>query len=115
MLNGTTIPGLARGVANKIQTDGFRIGNVTNATDQSRSATLVLYAPGRKSAALSVAKGIGLGSDAEGRLLDARGGAQDDLRVIGSLRIGEAWESIAVPELRVQAEAIARGWPGRPG
>ncbi|KAF1690287.1 FAD/NAD(P)-binding protein [Pseudoxanthomonas koreensis] len=54
------------------------------------------------------AHGIGLGTDAEGRLLDAGGGAQDDLRAIGSLRIGEAWESIAVPELRVQAEALAR-------
>ncbi|HRF84387.1 MAG TPA: pyridine nucleotide-disulfide oxidoreductase, partial [Pseudoxanthomonas sp.] len=50
--------------------------------------------------------------DAEGRLLDAAGHPQDDLRAIGSLRIGEAWESIAVPELRVQAEAIARAWTG---
>jgi uncharacterized NAD(P)/FAD-binding protein YdhS len=60
------------------------------------------------------AHGIGLASDAEGRLLDARGHAQDDLRVIGSLRIGEAWESIAVPELRVQAEAIAHDWLALP-
>ncbi|WP_372016887.1 FAD/NAD(P)-binding protein [Pseudoxanthomonas sp. 10H] len=61
------------------------------------------------------AHGIGLASDADGRLLDARGRAQDDLRVIGSLRIGEAWESIAVPELRVQAEVVARAWLGRGG
>lgn len=54
------------------------------------------------------AHGIGLATDADGRLLDADGEAQDDLRAIGSLRIGEAWESIAVPELRVQADTIAR-------
>ena len=58
------------------------------------------------------AHGIGLDTDADGRLLDAVGQAHDNLRVIGSLRIGEAWESIAVPELRVQAEAVARDWLG---
>ena len=58
------------------------------------------------------AHGIGLGTDAAGCLLDAGGNAQHGLRVIGSLRIGEAWESIAIPELRVQAEAIARDWLG---
>src|SRR5690606_17224972 len=63
VLNGTTIPGLARGVANKIQQDGFRIGNVTNAADQTRSATLVLFAPGRRAQALDVARSIGLSSD----------------------------------------------------
>lgn len=56
------------------------------------------------------AHGIGLASDSDGRLLDADGRAQDTLRVVGSLRVGEAWESIAVPELRVQAEAVARDW-----
>ena len=56
--------------------------------------------------------GLGLATDAEGRLLDAAGRVQQDLRSIGSLRIGEAWESIAIPELRVQAEAVARAWTG---
>ena len=58
------------------------------------------------------AHGIGLATDREGRMLDAAGDAQDDLRVIGSLRVGESWESIAIPELRVQAEAVARDWLG---
>lgn len=58
------------------------------------------------------AHGIGLATDQEGRMLDAAGDAQDDLRVIGSLRVGESWESIAIPELRVQAEAVARDWLG---
>jgi len=63
--------------------------------------------------ALPGAHGIGLATDAGGRLLDAAGQAQDDLRAIGSLRIGEAWESIAVPDLRLQAEAIAGQWLGK--
>lgn len=54
--------------------------------------------------------GLGLDVDADGRLLDADGQPHDTLRVIGSLRIGEAWETIAIPELRVQAETIARAW-----
>jgi uncharacterized NAD(P)/FAD-binding protein YdhS len=62
--------------------------------------------------ALPGAHGIGLATDAGGRLLDAAGQAQDNLRAVGSLRIGEAWESIAVPDLRLQAEAVARDWLG---
>lgn len=58
------------------------------------------------------AHGIGLLSDTGGRVVDAGGRAQDDLRVLGSLRIGEAWESLAVPELRGQAEALALAWTG---
>ena len=53
--------------------------------------------------------GIGVAVDMQGRLLDQHGHAQDDLRVIGSLRIGSLWETIAIPDLRGQAESIARG------
>ena len=53
--------------------------------------------------------GIGIDADAEGRVIAADGHAEPSLRVIGSLRIGREWESLAVPELRVQAEAIAAG------
>ena len=69
----------------------------------------------RDGQALPGAHGLGLATDAEGRLLDAGGRAQQDLRSIGSLRIGEAWESIAVPELRVQAQALARDWTSANG
>jgi uncharacterized NAD(P)/FAD-binding protein YdhS len=51
--------------------------------------------------------GIGVDSTEEGRLLDAQGHADDRLHVIGSLRIGTLWESLAVPELRAQAAALA--------
>mgnify|MGYP003575415507 CR=1 FL=1 len=51
--------------------------------------------------------GVGLASAPDGALIDADGRPQPALRVIGSLRIGDLWETIAVPELRVQAEQIA--------
>jgi hypothetical protein len=64
VLNGTTIPGLARGVANRIQDGGYRIGAVTNAGDQARSATIVEYVSGRRPEALAVARRIGLDASA---------------------------------------------------
>jgi LytR cell envelope-related transcriptional attenuator len=64
VLNGTTVPGLARGAATKLQSGGFKIGTVTNAPDQARSATAVAYQPGHQDEARVVARLIGVGSDA---------------------------------------------------
>ncbi|HEX5926016.1 MAG TPA: LytR C-terminal domain-containing protein [Baekduia sp.] len=64
VLNGTTVPGLARGVANRWQNTKFKIGNVTNAATQDRSATLVEFAPGHRAEADAVAKAIDVGRDA---------------------------------------------------
>jgi hypothetical protein len=63
VLNGTTVPGLARGVANRLQNTRFRIGTVTNAATQDRSATLVEFAPGHRAEADAVAKAIDVSSD----------------------------------------------------
>ena len=52
--------------------------------------------------------GIGIDTDAQGRVIEAEGRASPRLFALGSLRIGTLWESIAVPELRVQAETAAR-------
>ena len=53
--------------------------------------------------------GLGLDSEADGdRLRDAGGEVQPDIGVLGSLRIGTLWESLAVPELRQQAAQVAR-------
>ena len=52
--------------------------------------------------------GIGIDTTPEGHLVDAEGEVHADFIVIGSLRIGRLWESIAVPELRGQAESAAR-------
>ena len=53
--------------------------------------------------------GLAVDVDAEGvaRLRDAQGRMQDDLSLVGSLRLGAQWETIAIPELRVQAAATA--------
>lgn len=51
--------------------------------------------------------GIGIDADGQGRVIRADGRADASLRVIGSLRIGREWESLAIPELRVQAQQIA--------
>jgi hypothetical protein len=64
VLNGTAVPNLARGVATRLQNAKFKIDNVTNAADQSRSATLVEFAPGHQAEANSVAKAIDVGKDA---------------------------------------------------
>jgi hypothetical protein len=65
VLNGTAVPGLARGVAVRLQNDGWtKIGTVTNAADQTRSQTLVEYAPNHRREALAVAKAIDVGTDA---------------------------------------------------
>jgi uncharacterized NAD(P)/FAD-binding protein YdhS len=52
--------------------------------------------------------GIGIDTDAHAAAIDANGNADPRLSVIGSARIGQLWESIAIPELRQQAAAIAR-------
>lgn len=51
--------------------------------------------------------GIGVDTADDGSLIDASGRADPRIRVIGSLRIGQLWESLAVPELRVQAQDAA--------
>jgi LytR cell envelope-related transcriptional attenuator len=64
VLNGTTVPGLARGVANRLTEAKHKIGNVTNAATQDRSATQIEYARGHRAEADAVAKVIDVGQDA---------------------------------------------------
>jgi len=63
VLNGTTVNGLARGLANELEKQGYAIRGTETAADQTRSATLVMYAPGKRADALRVAQSIGKGSD----------------------------------------------------
>jgi hypothetical protein len=64
VLNGTTVPGLARAVADKLLAAGYKIGTVTNAPDQQRAATQVAYQQGQQVTARQVAKTIDVGNDA---------------------------------------------------
>ena len=51
--------------------------------------------------------GIGIASEEPGRVIDARGQPDPTLLVLGAMRIGTLWESLAIPELRGQAQALA--------
>lgn len=51
--------------------------------------------------------GLGLDTNADGRLLDAHGQAHRSIWTIGTLRRGNLWETTAIPEIRVQAAAVA--------
>lgn len=51
--------------------------------------------------------GLGLDVDPDGRLLDRDGAASDSLWPIGPLRRGALLETTAIPEIRVQAAALA--------
>ena len=50
---------------------------------------------------------LGLDVDDAGRLLDREGRARPGVFAIGPLLRGALWESVAVPEIRVQAEQLA--------
>jgi uncharacterized NAD(P)/FAD-binding protein YdhS len=50
---------------------------------------------------------LGLDISADGALLNADGRPSDFLYALGPLRKGKLWESIAVPELRAQAQDLS--------
>ncbi len=56
VLNGTTVPGLAATVGDKIAGEGFQLGTVTNNFDQERAESVVRYAPGAEREAADVAR-----------------------------------------------------------
>jgi hypothetical protein len=60
VLNGTTVPGLARGYGDRVEHDGFQLGNVTNFTDQARAESVVLFADGHERDAEAVGRKLGI-------------------------------------------------------
>jgi hypothetical protein len=60
VLNGTTVTGLARQAADKLQSGGYKIDRVTDAADQAQQASQVSYADGFRRAALDVAHIVGI-------------------------------------------------------
>jgi hypothetical protein len=61
VLNGTSTPNLAHDISTKLQTAGYKPGQVATATDQTQSSTIVGYLPNGKTDALAVAKALKLG------------------------------------------------------
>ena len=53
--------------------------------------------------------GMGIATRGEGQVLGADGAPVEGLWTLGALRIGDLWETIAMPELRGQAERVAAG------
>lgn len=64
VLNGTSIPGLAAQVGDRIDAEGFTLGTVSNASQANgqRANSVALYAPGHASDARRVAKRLGIGN-----------------------------------------------------
>ena len=56
VLNGTTVPGLAAQLGDKIAGQGFKLGTVTNNFDQERAESVVLFAPGAEREAADVSR-----------------------------------------------------------
>jgi hypothetical protein len=58
VLNGTTVPNLAKQVGDRVESHGFTLGTVANSADQDqqRAESVVLYAPGHQREARAVNK-----------------------------------------------------------
>jgi hypothetical protein len=59
VLNGTSVPGLAAKVGDDVRVNGFKLGAVTNSSDQF-DQTVVMYEPGEQRAARKVADDLGV-------------------------------------------------------
>jgi uncharacterized NAD(P)/FAD-binding protein YdhS len=88
-----------------------RVAHVVNCTgpqpDLSRSRDPLLTSLLGAGYACAGPLGMGLATDAQGRVR-AADGAVGDVWTLGALRRGELWESNAIPEIRSQAAAIAK-------
>jgi uncharacterized NAD(P)/FAD-binding protein YdhS len=52
--------------------------------------------------------GLGLDATLEGQVVDGQGSPSPGLYVVGPLLRGLRWESVAIPEIRVQAAQVAQ-------
>ena len=73
VLNGTTVPGLAATIGDKVVGEGFQLGTVTNNFDQEKAESVVLYAPGAEREAADVGRRLSISQrepiDAESQAL----------------------------------------------
>jgi hypothetical protein len=62
VLNGTTVPGLAARLGERVESQGFQLGTVANTADQEqqRAESVVLYAPGHEREARAVNRRLGI-------------------------------------------------------
>ncbi len=81
--------------------------NCTGPAGHSANADPLVSALLRKGMARPGPLGLGLASDPRGALLDGRGRANPRLWTLGPVRRGDAWESTAVPDIRLHAAQLA--------
>ncbi len=95
----------------------LRVGRVINCTgpetDVRKVEDLFVQRMVRDGLVRPDALGLGLDTDAHGAVVDAQGRVQDRLTLVGPLRKGQLWENTAVPELRGETLAMAKGLAGR--
>jgi hypothetical protein len=73
VLNGTTVPGLAAALSDRIAAAGFRKGTIDVFSDQQLAESVVQYAPGHQAEAQAVSRRVGISQlepvTADGRAL----------------------------------------------
>ncbi len=60
VLNGTTVPGLAATLSDEVGAAGFKVGTITNFSDQQLAESVVQYAPGHEAEARAVSRRLGI-------------------------------------------------------
>ena len=60
VLNGTTVPGLAATLRDRIGSAGFKKGTINNFSDQQLAKSVVEYAPGHEAEAKAVGRRVGI-------------------------------------------------------
>jgi len=60
VLNGTTVPGLAATLSDQVSAAGFKVGTITNFSDQQLAESVVQYAPGHQAEAKAVSRRTGI-------------------------------------------------------
>jgi len=89
--------------------------NCTGPAGHALNADALVATLLRKGMARPGPLGLGLASAQDGALLDAVGQASAKLWTLGPVRRGDAWESTAVPDIRLQAAALAERLSPGPG
>jgi uncharacterized NAD(P)/FAD-binding protein YdhS len=76
--------------------------------DLSRSSDPLIASLRARGAIAPDSLGIGIETSDDGAVVDGKGSVSRALFTLGATRRPSLWESTAVPELRAQADALAR-------
>jgi len=60
VLNGTTVPGLAATLSDEVTAAGFKVGTITNFSDQQLAESVVQYSSGHEREARAVSRRLGI-------------------------------------------------------